>query len=592
MITRLLLALLLAAPTVSLGQPAPLHETRGVWLTTNWALDWPPSGGAAFQEQRLREIIRNIKALGMNTVIFQVLFQGAAMYPSERLPWSSFLTGSPGKDPGFDPLAVAIDEAHRIGLELHAWVNVFHVASASANISLTAEPVHVRFAHPEWVVEHTDGSFWGNPAIPEFRDWHVENVLEIVRNYDVDAVHFDYMRYPEKNGLDGDAAIMANYPNGAGTLAQWRRENVNAFVRQVHGAVRAEKPWVKVGASPIGAYRWFPGAPPGHWGFDDVYQETHRWLNEDLLDYVAPMLYFNIGNDPIPPNTYQSQDFQYWVTNWVANSNGRHVYAGQGTWLEVADRRFAPGEIAEQIVRSRNLGARGQVQFRYAHTTGNPFGGHYARPSLPPPMPWHQSAAAPSAPSVTIHHEPGSLEIRLAWTPATAAVDDPLRRYAVFRKEGGSPDVGSAEDLFAIVGPRDSTFVDAYDFPPEVPVEYQIISQSLLGFTSDGSNVVSTADTSVGTEIPVPRSDVSLSAPYPNPSTGAATISFTLKAPAEVTMRLYDLLGRNLANLADGLRPEGEHRIEIDGSGLSAGVYLIEMQADDARYRQRLTIVR
>lgn len=590
---RVLLILFLVAPTVAMAQPAPgpLHEARGTWLTTVWRLDWPPSGSATFQEQRLREIIRNIKSLGMNTIMFQVLSHGEAMYPSQRLPWANWLTGTPGADPGYDPLAVAIDEAHALGIELHAWVNVFHIAAASSNISPTAEPLHVRFAHPEWIAEHSDGTFWGNPALPEFRDWQIGNLLEIIRNYDIDGIHFDYARYPSRGGLSGDAANMTAHPNGATNMAQWRRENINIFIRDVYAAVKQEKPWVKVGSAPIGAYKYFQNAPPGYWAWDDLYQEGQRWLSEGVMDYVAPQLYFTLGNAPIPPNTYQSQDFAHWHSSWISNSNDRHVYDGLATWLETAERRFPSGEIANQIALSRSEGGLGQVHFRYQHTTGAPFAEQYQRPALPPPMWFLDAGAAPSPPEeLTISHEVGTSEIRLRWRAAVGAESDPLRRYAVFRRAGGPPDITNSEHLFAIVGAADTTFSEVFPSPPDVPVEYVVIAQSLLGFTSDASNVVNTSDTSVRADAPPPFASIQLLGPFPNPTGGEVRIGFELEETTEITLSLYDLLGRRVALITDDLYIAGAHHVEFDGSRLAPGVYLIELKSAVVRLVKRLVV--
>jgi uncharacterized lipoprotein YddW (UPF0748 family) len=593
MVIRFLLAACLLVPLSVVAQPssALLHETRGTWLTTVWRLDWPPVGSAAYQEQRLREIIRNAKSLGLNTVVFQVLSHGEAMYPSERLPWANWLTGTPGQDPGYDPMAVAIDEAHQIGLEVHAWINVFHVAASTSNISPTAEPVHVRFAHPDWIVQVADGSFWGNPGLPGFRDWQVGNVMELVNNYDLDAIHFDYMRYPGPTGLPGDAEIRSLHPNAGNSLAQWRRENINIFVRDIYQAVREAKPWVKVGAAPIGAYRWFNGAPPGYWAWNDLYQEAHTWLSEGVIDYVAPQLYFTIGNAPIPPNSYQSQDFTYWLTDWLENSSGRHVYAGHGTWLETAENRFPSGEIAQQIATTRLAGAQGQVHFRYTHTTGAPFDGQYLRPSLPPPMAWIESAAAPSIPSeLAIAHEAGSNAIRISWSPSVAAADDPLRRYAIFRREGALPEVIDADDLFAVVGSVDTSFVEVFSEPPSIPVHYAVVAQSSLGMTSGRSNVVSTAETGVSKEVPGPLAALRLWPPFPNPSREIVTVRYETAVAEEVSLFVYDLLGRRISVLADGLHPQGVHTAEFDLTPVSSGSYLIVLRTREARLVRRLTI--
>lgn len=590
-----LLAALVLAPVLAIAQPAPapLYETRAVWLTTVWRLDWPSSvNNAAAQEQQLREIIRNAKRLGLNTVVFQIMSHGEAMYPSERLPWANWLTGTPGRHPGFDPLAVAIDEAHRQGLELHGWFNVFHIAAATSNISATAEPVHVRFAHPEWIVQHSDNSYWGNPGVEAFRDWQIGNVMEVVRNYDIDAVHFDYMRYPAREGLAGDADRYQASPNGAPSLAQWRRNNVNQFVRDVYEQVKAEKPWVKVGSAPIGAYKYFSGAPPGFWGYDDVYQEAHAWLAEGNMDYVAPQLYFTIGTAPLAPATYASQDFERWVKDWMANRNSRHVYIGQGTYLETAERRFPNGEIANQVGMVRREGAAGQVQFRYAHTTGAPFAGQYTRPSLPPPMPWIWNAAAPEAPEVSLSYNPNTRTVRLHWAPVAGGSEDPLRRYAVFRREAGTPDVARAEDLVGFVGASDTTWAEAFAAAPGVDVEYRVAAQSLLGFLSGGSNVVSTAQTSLSAGGAADRFVLRLDAPQPNPARAEAALRFVVPQAGEVELAVFDLLGRRVATPVAGWLPAGPHRAALATTGLADGVYLMVLRVGHEQQTQRLVVAR
>jgi uncharacterized lipoprotein YddW (UPF0748 family) len=581
-------------PAQAQTEPTPLYEARGAWLTTVWRLDWPPQGSSQFQQQRLREIIQHMKALGMNTVIFQVVSHGEAMYPSERLPRANWLTGTPGGDPGYDPLAIAIEEAHRLGMELHAWFNVNHVAAPTSNISPTVEPVHVRFAHPEWVAQHTDNTWWGNSGIPAFRQWQVENVLEIVRNYDIDAIHFDYMRYPAREGLPGDAQTRQQYPSSGNTIENWRRENINMFVREVYAAVKAEKSWVKVGSAPIGAYRWFSGAPPGYWAYDDVYQEGQRWLAEGVMDYVAPQLYFTIGTAPIPPNTYLSQDFAHWTRNWLANRNGRHVYIGQGTWLETAERRFPSGEIATQIGLTRRENAHGQVHFRYDHTRSAPFGGQYQRPSLPPPMPYLANAEAPTAPpGLTISFTEATNTITLSWQAASPGSEDPLRRYAIFRRSGGTPDVTEAQDLVAYVGPEQTTWSEAFAARPEAPVEYVVTGQSLLGMLSEPSNVVSTAETALNVPGEPPHRAARLHAPYPHPVAGGPVeLQVELGKAVDLTVRLYDVLGRELEIVAAGHFSAGTHRFVLDSSRLVPGMYMIELIAGPVREVQRLVIIR
>jgi uncharacterized lipoprotein YddW (UPF0748 family) len=589
----LVLILVTIRPSSAAAQVAdpPLYEARGAWLTTVWRLDWPPQSSASVQEQQLRNIIRNMKSLGMNTVVFQVLSHGEAMYESERLPWANWLTGSPGLNPGFDPLAVAVDEAHTNGMELHAWMNVFHVAAPTSNISPTVEPLHVRYAHPEWVQQISDGTWWGNPGIPAFRDWQIANAMEIVSNYDVDAIHFDYMRYPERAGLPGDADLMLQEPNGASSLAEWRRENVNRFVRAAYDSVKSMKPWVKVGSAPIGAYRWFQNAPPGYWAWDDLYQDGFRWLADGVMDYVAPQLYFTIGTAPLPPNTYLSQDFDHWMQGWMANRNGRHVYSGHAAWLETAESRFPAGEVARQIESARAAGAHGQFHFRYAHTTGSPFGGHYQRPSLMPEMTW-QDGTEPSTPATGISYDRDSRVIEVSWSEVQSDENDPVRRYAIFRRVGGTPDETSALDLIGFVGATTNTWSEAFPSDPEAFVRYSVVAQTATGRISRPSNAVSTETTSLRSEDAVDHTgDVTLSI-YPNPASNKVSVEILLPAAVRGQLTVFDMLGRRVHHVDLGVLAAGRTLSDMDIPHLPPGHYLIELSTESGRYSKRFSVVR
>lgn len=568
---------------------SPFFETRAAWVATVWRLDWPPAGSATLQEQRLRSLIRNMKNMGMNTVVFQAMSHGEAMYPSERLPWANWLTGTPGVDPGYDPLEVAIDEAHSLGMELHVWMNVFHIAAATSNISETAEPLHVRFSNPEWVVEHTDGSFWGNPGIPDFRRWQVDNVLEVVQNYDLDAIHFDYMRYPHREGLAGDVALRQDYPNDGTTLQHWRRENISNFVRDVYAAVKDEKPWVKVASAPIGAYKWYTGAPPAFWGYDDVYQDGRLWLEEGVMDYVAPQLYFTIGTAPLPPNTYASPDFRYWARDWRSNSHGRHIYTGHGTYLETSERRFPQGEIGEQIAVARAEGADGQVHFRYANTTSAPFGGHYDHLSLPPAMDYLDAAAAPQI-GETVSLEREGSTFSLSWEPAVGAETDPLRRYAVLRRINGRPSLTSGAYTVAILGPDEVSFAEDLELGPDEHPYYRIVAQSQLGMTSF-TEIATTDPDPVSAVTPGIAGSFSIDALFPNPATDVSTIRVTAPSAGDATVRLIDLIGRVVREEPAPLLP-GSNELVIDVHDLSSGLYVVDVEFQNQKSTTRLIVVR
>ncbi len=373
----------------------PKREFHAAWVATAIQLDWPKTTDPELGELSLRNIIRRSKDMGMNAVVFQAVARGDAMYQSERLPWAPWLTGSPGKDPGWDPLAVAIDEARKLGMELHAWFNVVLIASDHTAKSPDSDPPHVVYAKSDWVVR--DGTnHWLNPGIPDARQWHVENVIELVENYDIDAIHFDYIRYPS-GGMPGltDYNTREKYdPDGIANLNDWRRNNITEFVRAVHAEVRSRKPWVKIGSAVMGHYRQFVFPWPALYGYEGAFQESRKWLQEELHDYVAPMVYWGIGQKDDTPR------FELLVRDWEGEHYDRHVYIGTGPY-----KNFIFNELPDQIDTVRAAGLHGQVHFRYDNINQSPppFGDRYDYLSLVPTMEWMTGEAPP--PPVALRYE-------------------------------------------------------------------------------------------------------------------------------------------------------------------------------------------
>ncbi len=506
--------------------------------------------------------------LNMNTVVFQVFTHGMAFWDSERVPWSHLITDEPGKDPGWDPLAYAVEVAHERGLELHAWYNVFQMGNPNTEINAD----HVRNTNPDWVKPYHDGldvrDYWINPAHPEAREWLVGNVLEIVENYDVDAIHFDYIRYPAY-GFDDDHISKREWPNDAFFIDDWKRENVNIFAREVYAAVKEAKPWVKVGSAPIGTYK--NDGTPGFWAWDHLYQASRVWLEEGVHDYLAPQLYFDIGTG------FSSHDFRSWLIDWINNSHGRHIYAGHGTWRE-SFGDFSTGEIGRQIGEMRERGADGSLHFRQSFVSRTLLRGQYDTPSLPARMPWRPEAAAPTAPAqALIEWSPESQTITISWDRSEASDVDPLRRYALFRSEGAPPDVTTAEDLVAIVGAQDTTYTETFTEPPRPHVYYSVVAQSQYGMVSDPSPTVTTETTPLTADLPQQASSVRIHDVYPNPAVNSVRVRFEVPSHGNVTFTLYDLLGRSVAVPFDADQSAGSHELELHVGDLAPAVYLLEM---------------
>lgn len=325
----LLLASCASKPPVSLvtppghgipaGQPqAQNEEVRGIWLTTVSRLDWPPIPSVtiadsatriAVQKKALADKLDNLKALGINTIFFQVKPDGTALWRSEILPWSDTLTGRIGQDPGYDPLQFILDEAHRRGMRVHAWFNPYRVTTntrpstvTALNATLRQQPPSVFVLHRDWIRTASD-RYVLDPGIPEARDWITSIVAEVVKNYPVDGVQFDDYFYTETrdSALD-DAATFRRYGQGFSSKADWRRNNTQLLIEQVSRTVHQIKPDVAFGVSPAGVWRnrshdAAGSDTRGAATYDEAYADTRRWVQLGLLDYIAPQLYWPFARD-------------------------------------------------------------------------------------------------------------------------------------------------------------------------------------------------------------------------------------------------------------------------------------------------------
>ena len=291
----------------------PQQPVRGVWLATVSRLDWPPVNSVtassaaqriAQQQQALIAKLNKLKTLGINTVFFQVKPDGTALWRSKILPWSDMLTGKIGDDPGYDPLQFMLDEAHKRGMKVHAWFNPYRVAVntkpstvAELNRTLSLRPASVFVLHPDWIRTAGD-RYVLDPGIPDARDWITSIVAEVVSRYPVDGVQFDDYFYAETPGSAlNDAQSFKTWGQGFSSKADWRRHNTQLLIEQVSRTIKQLKPEVEFGVSPAGVWRnlsWDPAGSDtrGAAAYDEAYADTRRWVQQGLLDYIAPQLYW------------------------------------------------------------------------------------------------------------------------------------------------------------------------------------------------------------------------------------------------------------------------------------------------------------
>lgn len=348
-------------------------EFRGLWVATTLNLDYPSKTGlsAAKLKTEADKILDTALELGFTAVILQVRPSGDALYPSKLYPWAECLSGQQGKAPGggLDPLEYWIDSAHSRGLELHAWINPLRVARAGAAPLSEDNPARV---HPEWTVTYKDGGVYYDPGIPAVRDLIVQGVRELVKNYAVDGIQFDDYFYP---GTDfADDASYKTYGGANPDRGDWRRENVNQLVKSVYQSVKEIRTACVFGISPSGiwankASSQYGSDTNGHESYTSAYADTRRWVLNGWLDYIAPQIYWEIGNS--------KADFAVLLNWWVGvvRGTGVRLYIGHASYRSGESKTGAwsgAAEIERQIALVRaDSRINGSLHFRYRFVAEN-----------------------------------------------------------------------------------------------------------------------------------------------------------------------------------------------------------------------------
>lgn len=410
--------------------PAPAREFRAVWVATVDNIDWPSKPGLPVEQQKaeLLAILDRTAEMRMNGVVFQVRPSCDALYASKLEPWSEFLTGKMGAcpDPPYDPLEFAVEEAHRRGLELHAWFNPYRARHPAGKSEISDD--HISRTRPELVRRY--GKFlWLDPGDPDVQEYSLAVVRDVVRRYDVDGVHIDDYFYPykEKDAAGKvvpfpDEPSWNRYVQSGGRLARddWRRDCVDQFVERMYRSVKAEKKWVKVGISPFGI--WRPGHPPTIKGFDayaELYADARKWFQNGWVDYFTPQLYWKSSQTP--------QSYPVLLQWWgEQNKKQRHLWPGNysGRVGDGSAAAWPPSEVVDQIRRTRqHAGATGNVHFSAKVFMRNREGladllrdGVYAQPAIPPASSWLDNDR-PERPRLALDRETTTGEAQLTWKP-------------------------------------------------------------------------------------------------------------------------------------------------------------------------------
>ncbi len=321
---RLLFILLLSVLNISVFQAQPKREFRGAWIQ---CVNGQFIGlGTEGMQQTLRSQLDELQRDGVNAVIFQVRAECDAMYPSNYEPWSRFLTGQQGvaPQPYWDPLKWMIDECHKRGMELHAWINPYRAKTKTTSVLASS---HIANTNPERVFKYDD-QYILNPGQPENREYICKIATDITRRYDIDGFHIDdyFYPYPAPGQTIQDDKEFQKYNNGIKDRGDWRRYNVNLFIKQLSDSIHAVKPWVKFGVSPFGIYRnkkssTIGSQTSGMQNYDDLYADVLLWVNNGWVDYCVPQLYWQVG--------HSSADYEELIKWWNRYASNRPLYIGE-----------------------------------------------------------------------------------------------------------------------------------------------------------------------------------------------------------------------------------------------------------------------
>ncbi|MEL6252447.1 MAG: family 10 glycosylhydrolase [Bacteroidota bacterium] len=447
------------------------REFRAVWVATFHNIDWPSGKGLSANQQKreYEDLLRRQQRNGMNAVIVQVRPSGDAFYESKFAPWSEYLTGTQGESPYpyYDPLGFMVKATHDKNMEFHAWFNPFRAVS------------HVRFSsvaynniskqQPNWVFQYGDRIYL-NPGLPAVRKYLVATVMELVNNYDIDGLHFDDYFYPyTKDGIPlPDRPTFRRYGQGFSNIDDWRRNNIDSFIKELSDSLKIVAPHVKFGISPVGIWRNKSKDQRGsntrvsHTSYDMLYADVRKWLELGWIDYVAPQLYWS--------TRHPSANYEALLPWWANNSFGRHCYIGHAMFKVKKDNSRHwdnPTQLPLQLdmKKKHRASIQGSVFYSANSFEGNPHrmedalkNKYHKFPALIPSMPWKDNIAPLAPEQLQVYRD--QEKVHLHWNMPKRASDGDLPRYFVVYRYLASERIDLENPQKIIHISRETTFTD------------------------------------------------------------------------------------------------------------------------------------
>lgn len=517
----------------------PKHEIRATWLTTLGGMDWPRAKagnerGIQRQKKELCDILDRLKAANINTILLQTRLRGDMIYPSDIETFAESLTGHTGRNPGYDPLAFTIEECHKRGMELHAWIVTIPVGN-TRQVQLLGRNSVVQKNRK--FCKLYKGNWYLDPGNPETKEYLSCIVKEIASRYDVDGIHLDYIRYPEQAEHFPDKDTYRQYGKGK-DLKQWRRDNITEIVRRLYTDIKAIKPWIKVSSSPVGKYRDTNRYPSRGWNaYHIVYQDAQKWLKEGIHDMLFPMMYF------------QKNNFYPFALDWKENCGNRPVIPGLGIYFLSPDEQdWTLDEIVRQVHFTRQIKLDGQAYFRNRFLLDNTKGildelqeNFYTKPALVPPMTWMDSIP-PSVPTLPSLHFLSDGTTHMSWQTSTDNSGSEVV-YRLYASDTYPVDIANAENLL-----ETRLACTEYQYIPSMPWHRKRYFAVTAADRFGNESAPLELNTALETDLPLLNNGDNLNLP----DTEGATIVKILTTTGEEIIRMNYARRLSVASLPSG----------------------------------------
>ncbi|MCK9343550.1 MAG: family 10 glycosylhydrolase [Massilibacteroides sp.] len=450
-------SLLILIPLRGWAIDPPKVEVRAVWLTTYSGLDWPrfPATGSTSRKAQQADLCEKLDRLAeanFNTIFIQARIRGDVMYKSSYERMSAVFSGVEGRWPGYDPLRFVIQECHKRGMECHAWFVTFPLGSVR---NVRAQGKHSVVSQHRSLCLPFKSQWYLNPGLPATSDYLTTLVRELVATYDIDGIHFDYIRYPDKVTSFPDYSSYRRYGKGL-KRDEWRRQNLNRLMARFYDEVKKIKPWVQVSCASLGKYHRLVEMPDVGWtAYESVCQDPAQWLAKGKLDMVVPMMYYRYTN------------YFPFLDDWVRHANGRLIVSGLGAYrMDEQEGDWALNDVTDQMDYQRYHGGSGSAFFRCQYVLNSPKKfyqelkeSYYPYPALLPPLKWlNQDRPVSPGPIQVIEKD---AELILTWTPSAEASTKRVT-YNLYGTHTDSVDFNSPKDLL-LEGILDTSVVLSID---------------------------------------------------------------------------------------------------------------------------------